>query len=156
MQLIRNHAESVVHDKEVDDISNMIGFNFRMTEIEAAIGREQLKKLENVVVTRQSIAGRLSEGLAHLKGLKLPVIMQESTHVYYVYPMVLDTISLGVPRSRILEALEAEGITGLAAGYVNVHMLPMYQRKTAYGTNGFPWKSEFCHRAVEYHREFAL
>ena len=45
LQLIRNHAEAVVGDKGVTDIVNMIGFNFRMGEIEAAIGIEQLKKL---------------------------------------------------------------------------------------------------------------
>jgi len=43
--LIRNHAEAVVEAKGYNSLVNMIGFNYRMTEIEAAIGREQLKKL---------------------------------------------------------------------------------------------------------------
>ncbi len=46
MQLIRNHGEAVVEDKGTRDLANMIGFNFRMTEIGAAIGIEQLKKLK--------------------------------------------------------------------------------------------------------------
>src|SRR6185436_11842855 len=49
MQLIRNHAEAVVEDKGVSELDNMIGFNFRMTEIEAAIATEQLKKLDRVL-----------------------------------------------------------------------------------------------------------
>ena len=53
MRLIRNHAEAVVEDKGVTDLTNMIGFNFRMNEIEAAITREQLKKLPSLVEQRQ-------------------------------------------------------------------------------------------------------
>ncbi|HEU4879439.1 MAG TPA: DegT/DnrJ/EryC1/StrS family aminotransferase, partial [Gemmatimonadaceae bacterium] len=45
MALIRNHGEVVVKDKGTEDIVNLVGFNYRMTEIEAAIGIEQLKKL---------------------------------------------------------------------------------------------------------------
>tara|TARA_B100000315_G_scaffold256779_1_gene303590 strand:- start:1456 stop:2322 length:867 start_codon:yes stop_codon:yes gene_type:complete len=52
MQMIRNHAEAVVGDKGVSDLSNMIGFNFRLGEIEAAIGMEQFKKLDQLVADR--------------------------------------------------------------------------------------------------------
>ena len=39
---------------------------------------------------------------------------------------------------------------GLASGYVNVHLLPMYQQKMGYGSNGFPWSSDICRRDVSY------
>ena len=48
MQLIRNHAEAVVGDMGVTDLRNMVGYNFRLGEIEAAIGIEQLRKLEDM------------------------------------------------------------------------------------------------------------
>ena len=67
-----------------------------------------------------------------------------------MYPMVLDVDQLGVSLARIIEALEAEGICGLAGVYVNVHLLPMYQQKIAYGSNGFPWTSDVCKRDVNY------
>ena len=67
-----------------------------------------------------------------------------------MYPMVLDLDALGVTRARIFEALEAEGVPGLAEGYVCLHLLPMYQQKIAYGSKGFPWTSEICHREVSY------
>jgi len=84
--------------------------------------------------------------------LQLPVIRPEATHVYYVFPLLLDTTTLPVSRARLLEALRAEGIPGLAAGYVNVHLLPMYQQKMAYGTRGFPWTSDICRRDVDYRK----
>ena len=150
LQLIRNHAEAVVGPMGMTDLRNMIGHNFRLGEIECAIGIEQLKKLAGFVATRQRAAERLTAGLSKLPGLRTPIVRPDCTHVYYVYPMVLDLQVLGVPRVRILEALEAEGVAGLAAGYVNVHLLPMYQQKMAYGSKGFPWTSDICRRDVSY------
>ncbi|MEW7009870.1 DegT/DnrJ/EryC1/StrS family aminotransferase [Lentilitoribacter sp. EG35] len=150
MQLLRNHAEGVVGNKGVDDLTNMIGYNFRLGEIECAIGIEQLKKLQTLIDGRQKAAKRLTEGLLGLTGLQTPKTSENCTHVYYVYGMVLDIDQLGVDRKRIIQALEAEGITGLAAGYVNVHLLPMYQKKIAFGSTGFPWNSDICKRDVNY------
>lgn len=150
LQLIRNHAEAVVGGKGVTDMTNMLGYNFRLGEIECAIGIEQLKKLKGFVASRQRAAERLTQGLAGLAGLKTPLVQADCTHVYYVYPMQLDPQQLGVSRARIIEALEAEGLAGLAAGYANVHLLPMYQHKQAYGSKSFPWSSDICRREVSY------
>lgn len=150
LQLIRNHAEAVVADKGVRNLANMIGHNFRLGEIESAIGIEQLKKLKGFVGSRQRAAERLTEGLKDLPGLRTPVVKPDCTHAYYVYPMILDVDRLGVSRERIHAALEAEGMTGLAPGYANVHLLPMYQKKIAYGSKGFPWTSDICRRGVDY------
>jgi dTDP-4-amino-4,6-dideoxygalactose transaminase len=150
LRLIRNHAEAVVGPKGESNLVNMIGHNFRLGEIECAIGIEQLKKLKGFVEGRQRAAERLTAGLQDLPGLRTPVLETGCTHAYYVYPLVLDVYQLGVPRSVIINALEAEGVVGLMAGYANVHMLPMYQKKMAYGSSGFPWSSDICKRDVSY------
>lgn len=150
MYLIRNHAEAVVEKKQVTQINNMIGYNFRMGEIEAAIGIEQLKKLKVLIETRQYAAQRLSEGLSRLEGLHLPAPRDHSTHVYYLYQMILDVDLLGISRDVIFEALKAEGVTGLANKYVNVHLLPMYQQKIAYGKSGFPWTHPEARENIRY------
>lgn len=140
MRLIRNHAEAVVEDKGVSQIDNMIGFNFRLGEIEAAIGIEQLKKLKMLVDGRSDAADALSEGLSGLRGLRTPVVKPNCTHVYYTYPLVYDPEVTGVSRDRVAEALRAEGVA-LGTGYQNIHLLPMYQKKIAYGKEGYPWAS---------------
>jgi perosamine synthetase len=152
LQLIRNHAEAVVGNKGVENLSNMLGYNFRLGEIECAIGIEQLKKLNHLVASRQKAADRLTNWLEALQGLHSPVVQADCTHVYYVYPMVLDIEMLGVSRSCIVEALRAEGVIGLAEGYTNIHLLPMFQNKIAYGSNGFPWVSGVCKRDVNYRK----
>lgn len=149
LQLIRNHAEAVVEDKGVRNLSNMIGFNFRMTEIEAAIGIEQLNKLKSLVAERVLAANRLSVGIKQLKGLRTPAIKPDCTHVYYVYPLIYDPEETGVPRDQIIKALQAEGVPA-SGSYMNVHLLPMYQQRIAYGTKGFPWSAEFYKGNVSY------
>ena len=150
LRLIRNHAEVVVEDKGVTNLSNMIGHNFRLGEIESAMGIEQLKKLDKMVKSRQRIAQKLDAGLAGLRGLRTPVVKPGCTHVYYVYSMQVDVVALGINRQRLHQALLAEGVPALSASYQNLHMLPMYQRKMAYGSKGFPWTSEICKREVSY------
>ncbi len=150
LRLIRNHAEAVVGDIGMTNLSNMVGYNFRLGEIECAIGIEQLDKLAHLVEGRQKVADRLTRGLAGLSGLRPPVVKPGCTHSYYVYPIVLDIEKLGVSRQKISEALAAEGVTGLSVGYQNVHLLPMYQKKIAYGSSGFPWNSDICKRDVDY------
>lgn len=150
MQLIRNHAEAVVAGKKVKNLSNMIGFNFRMTEIEAAIGIEQLKKLDAIVKKKQRQADCLMAGLAELKGLRLPVVKPECTHIYYIFPMTIDINQLGISVGTLVKALQAEGVPGLSTGYVNIHRFPMYQKKIAYGSHGYPWCADFTRYNIEY------
>ena len=149
LQLIRNHAEAVVGGKGATNLANMMGHNFRLGEIECAIGIEQLKKLKGFVDTRRALATALTEGLQGLDGLTVPTIRSDRTHVYYVYPMQLDVDLLGTTRDRICDALNAEGVL-VSRQYQNIHLLPMYQKKIAYGTHGFPWTSDICQRKVSY------
>lgn len=150
MRLIRNHGEVVVGQNGEQDIVNIIGYNFRMTEVEAAIGIEQLKKLESLIPPRVAVAQRLTEGLSGLKGLLVPEVEKYSEHCYYMYPLVFETKELGLSRAKILEALAAEGIQGIRGGYVNVHLQPMYQKKIAFGKGGFPWSYEHSRKDVSY------
>lgn len=149
MQLIRNHAEVAAEGKGVTDFTNMVGHNFRLGEIECAIGIEQLKKLERLVVERKRLAEALTNELSHLPYLVTPEVQKDRDHVFYVYPLVIDTDGLGVSRDIICDALEAEGLSVMRR-YQNIHLLPMYQNKIAFGRNGFPWTSEYCKREINY------
>jgi perosamine synthetase len=148
--LIRNHAEAVIQSDDPVDLSNMLGYNFRMGEIEAAIASLQLTKLTTRIESRQRIAAELNAGLSSLKGIKVPRVSDGATHVYYVYGITLDVDVLGVSRELIIEALRAEGVPSIMAGYQNLHMLPMFRHKIAYGTQGFPWSSSYCNSDMEY------
>jgi len=140
LQLIRNHGEAVIQSDDPAELLNILGHNFRLGEIEAAIARAQLHKLPALVASRQKAADRLRAGLADLPGLELPAVADQATHVYYVFGMTLDPEQLDRPRSWVVEALRAEGVSGLLEGYQCIHLNPLFRHRIAYGTEGFPWK----------------
>lgn len=150
LQLIRNHAEAVIQSDEPAELCNMLGYNFRMGEIEAAIASVQLTKLKTCVESRQRAAEQLNEGLSGLHGLNTPKVADGCTHVYYVYGLKVDVDALGVSRDSLIDALRREGVQGLMAGYQNLHLLPMFRNKIAYGTQGFPWISPQSDTRIEY------
>ena len=152
LQLIRNHAEVVVKDKGVQNIVNMVGFNYRMTEIEAAITREQLKKLEGLVLPRIEAADYLTEQLSHLPGITPPVVRRGVRHGYYSYAIRYDASKAGISRNQFLLALNAEGIP-MSQGYVEpIYLEPVYQQRIAFGKNGFPFTYPGYKGHVSYNR----
>ena len=89
--------------------------------------------------SRQHAAARLTDALSRLPGLHPPQVSAEATHVYYVYGITLDLKQLSCDRALIINALKAEGVTGLLEGYQNIHLNPLFRHRIAYGTSGFPW-----------------
>ena len=147
--LIRNHAEAVVEDKGETDFRNMVGFNYRMTEIEAAITRMQLKKLPRLFGERVENIEYLEKELSKIPCLKMPKVRHGCTHSYYNHAFLYDQSIAGVHRNKFAQAIsaelmpitlrETEGIK-IGCGYVKpIYLLPMFQKKIAYGSNGFPW-----------------
>jgi dTDP-4-amino-4,6-dideoxygalactose transaminase len=106
--LIRNHGEAVVDAKGTKDLTNIVGYNFRMTEIEAAIGIEQFKKLPDLLTTRISNAEYLANELGSIEGLTPPVIEEYSKHVYYLQAFKYDKDVFGVSRELFINAVKAE------------------------------------------------
>lgn len=139
MQAIRNHAENIVEPAGIADPVNMIGQNYRMTELSAAVGRTQLGKIEEEVGRRQRLAEHLSEGLRGLEGLTVPHIRPGCRSVYYAWALKVDEAKLGVSRADFSAALTAEGFPH-STGYVQpLYMLPVFQKRIAIGRDGWPF-----------------
>lgn len=139
LQAVRNHAENVVEQAEIEPITNMVGFNYRMTEMSAAVAISQLQKIDFHVERRRSLALKLSEGVSDLPGIQAPKIRDDCHHVFYLWSIKLDEAVLGVSRERFSEALQAEGFPHLL-GYVKpLYNLPLFKRRTAIGRDGWPF-----------------
>jgi perosamine synthetase len=147
--LIRNHGEGVAEKIGLKKINNIVGYNFRMTEIESAIAIEQLKKLPKILRKIRFLANRLTEGLKNLNGLQTPHVNYNCTHSFYAYGLNLDLKKINLKRSLIVRALKAEGLN-CTEGYQNIHLLPMYRKKIAYGSEGYPWKFSKRNRSIIY------
>lgn len=139
MQLIRNHGEVIIKDMGVEQIENIVGFNYRMTELEAAVSIGQFKRLDFLNDYRIKLAEYLTEQLSVLKGLILPKKPENGKHVYFAYAIRFQDEEIGINRDVFVKALNAEGIP-FSAGYVRpIYWEPMYQKKIAYGKDGHPF-----------------
>ena len=156
ISLIRNHGEVVVENYPVQTIAGIIGYNYRMTELEAAVGIAQFKKLDKLTEHRIHLAEYLTRRLQQFKSvITTPEVNKDSKHVYFVYPMRFNAKMAGVPRNKFAEALRAEGLP-IGAGYVRpIYLEPMYQRLLAYGDNGFPFKGPHVSREITYPKGLA-
>jgi dTDP-4-amino-4,6-dideoxygalactose transaminase len=146
-QLIRNHAENLVESEGVEDLTNMIGSNYRLTELQAAIGIAQLDKVDALVATRQRLAVHFGRALEGLPGLTPARVANGAEHAYYLYPVKFDAAKAGMSRRDFVQAVNAElpapqvwEQTGFVEAYVRpLYLAPLYQRKIALGSKGFPW-----------------
>jgi len=133
MRLIRSHGEKAKY------ASFMLGHNYRMTEIQAAIGCVQLKKLPAFLSKRRSNARRLTEILKKTEKLQLPQEPKNFGHSWYLYTVRLKDATER-ERDRIVEELKKEGI-GAEVYYVNpVHLMPYY--RNVFGKFGLPETEE--------------
>lgn len=140
-RLIRNHGESIP-DEAWDDASliNIVGFNFRMTELTAALGISQLDKMDDNNSIRTENAVLLENELHGLLGIDSPKI-KEGT-VPHVFSILYNESVTGIERHKILAALRAEGIT-VGSGYLRLmYENPLFIKKIAYGKDHCPWS---CH-----------
>jgi perosamine synthetase len=139
LRMIRNHGENVTDQLAEGDLTNIVGFNFRLTELQAAIGLVQLDKMERLVASREAIADRFSSVLGALPGITPPTVRDGCRHVYYLWAGKFDEEQIGVPRDVFAKALAAEGVP-ISVGYVApLYMLPLFQQRIAIGRGGYPF-----------------
>ena len=120
LRLIRTHGEKAKY------ASLMLGYNYRMSEIQAAIGLVQLGKLPSFVAKRRENAKRLTRLLAKTERLQLPKETKDLQHSWYLYTVRLKNATVN-ERNKIVEELRRKDI-GAEVYYVNpVHLMPYYR-----------------------------
>jgi perosamine synthetase len=151
ISLIRNHGEVVVEHYPVETVAGIIGYNYRMTELEAAIGVAQFHKLDKLTNHRIRLAEYLTDQLQQFSSvITCPQKEEGIDHVYFVYPMKFNSQKFGIHRDKFAEAVQAEGIP-LFGGYVRpIYLEPMYQELLAYGDQGFPFKGPHIQKKISY------
>ena len=131
-QMVRNHGEVILeHEKNRKYRAEILGWGYRMTELEAAIGITQLEKLDKMNDVRIELSEYLIKNLTKIEGIKHNFI-ENTKNVYYVTAFSYDEEKIGIPRNEFCEALNAEGIP-FRAGYLNLlYFNPLYQKRMAH------------------------
>ena len=149
-RMIRNHGEAVIAGEPRKYLTSTIGWNYRMTEIEAAIGIVQLKKLNTLNRERHGLAAYLLDAMPDHPGLTYPLEPPQIDHVYHVFGMNYDETKTGPSRARFIAALLAEGIP-VGPGYPRpLYHNPLFQERLAYGKQGCPFTCHLYGGTVSY------
>lgn len=120
-----------------------LGFNYRMTDIQAALGLSQMGRLDELVTRRTRLAERYDERLAR-RPLRVPVQQQDCLSSWHLYIVRLDLTRNSVSRAAVFERLRAAGV-GVNVHYIPVYLQPYYRRR------GF--RAGLCPNAEDYYAE---
>lgn len=107
-----------------------LGFNYRLTDIQAALGSSQLKRLEAGIARRREIVECYRAGFAGLKGISMPAVKPGSGHAFHLAIVRIDFEAIGRSRAWVMNRLRERSI-GTQVHYIPVPMMPYYAGTTA-------------------------
>ena len=112
------------------------GFNWRISDINCALGISQLAKLQRFINARRALVALYDEMLAPLAPLVKPLKRDpRSLTAWHIYPVQIDFKAAGIDRARVMRGMAADGI-GTQVHYIPVHRQPYYAAR--YGTHKLP------------------
>lgn len=125
MRWFRNHGITADHRQRTEKAAWFyemvaLGYNYRLPDINCALGLSQLCKLDAWLARRRAIAARYYEAYADLPAVQPLTVRPDRNPAWHIYPVLLDLASLRVDRAQVFAALRAENIG------VNVHYIPVY------------------------------
>ena len=144
LQVLRNHGASISEEQRhhgpkpyiLPDF-NVLGYNYRMTDLQGAIGEVQLKKLDSFIQERAKWADFYKKELADIPWLKLPNFPKEFHHGWQSFVTLVDESLAPCSRNDIMEQLQAKGIS-TRPGTHAVHMLGFYANLLSIAPEDYP------------------
>jgi perosamine synthetase len=120
----------------------MLGLNYRMTDVEAAIGLEQLNRLDNMVAKRRKNATCLTEGLSEIPGITPQRVTSNSSHAYHQYCVLVNREQFGMDRDALSAALKKRGVMTGVHYPRGLHQQPIFEE--IYGAACLPVCERVC------------
>jgi perosamine synthetase len=142
--MLRNHGASISEEQRHNGPRpyllsefNLLGYNYRMTDLQGAVGIVQLAKLESFIQERHHWAEFYRQELSGIDWLRMPVFPENSTHAWQAFVTYVDPQKTRMPRNKIMERLQAAGIS-TRPGTHAVHMLGYYSELFGFDPNDYP------------------
>ena len=152
MALLRSHGvtrelSEMTHDSDGPWYYQQIelGYNYRMTELQAALGISQVTRLDEYVTHRHNLASRYNELLTDLP-VTLPWQHPENYSSFHLYPICLQLFKITKTHRQVFESLREQGI-GVNLHYIPVYSQPYFQRM-GFQADDFPHAQSYYHEAI--------
>jgi len=150
LRIFRNHGITSDHRQREAQGSWFyemvdLGYNYRITDFQCALGMSQLQKLPRWVERRQEIARQYDEAFAGIKGIKPLAVKLGVRHAYHLYVVRVNQDETGIERGEFFRTLRSRGI-GVNVHYIPIHLHPFYQ-------NNYHTKRMLCPMAEEAYEE---
>jgi perosamine synthetase len=144
MDQLRNHGASVSEEQRhrgpkpylLPDF-NLLGYNYRMTDLQGAVGVVQLRKLDQYIEERDRMANRYCEAFADVPWLRMPQRPRGGTHAWQAFVTYMDPALAPLPRNDLMERLQAYGVS-TRPGTHAIHMLGYYREKFGLAADDYP------------------
>ncbi|MFA6240608.1 MAG: DegT/DnrJ/EryC1/StrS family aminotransferase [Candidatus Hydrogenedentales bacterium] len=105
------------------------GYNFRMTDMQAAVGRVQLRKLDQLNARRAQNAKALTQGLKDVPGIRLPVVAPGCKHVFHLFPIEIDANDYGMNKEDFVYRMLHERGVKVGTHYIPLHLSTAFQKR---------------------------
>jgi perosamine synthetase len=133
MRRFRNHGITTDHRRRTENGTWYyemvdIGYNYRITDFQSALGLSQLRKLPGWIARRRDIAHCYDDAFAEISAVRPLDVSPDILHAYHLYVLRFNLIELKTTRTGIFSALRQQGI-GVNVHYIPVHLHPFYRER---------------------------
>ncbi len=126
---------------------NLLGFNYRITDLQAALGISQLSKLNQFTIKRNKIAKLYNYHFKNIEFLKIPPKNKNVHHTYHLYTILINFKKLSITKNQLMNYLYKKKI-GSQVLYIPLFLQPYYKNKYNYKSSDFPISMEYYKQAL--------
>tara|TARA_B110001454_G_scaffold61925_1_gene60339 strand:+ start:475 stop:1620 length:1146 start_codon:yes stop_codon:yes gene_type:complete len=152
ISLLKNHG--IIRDKNLSKkfgawfySIKKLGYNYRLSDIQCALGISQLKRLNQFILARRKIAKIYDKAFSNIDKLQIPKVREKCYHSYHLYPLLIDFKKTRINKKKFFAKLQSSGI------YTQVHYLPIhyheyYKKKFNFKKGDFPNSEDFYNKEM--------
>jgi len=119
-----------------------LGYNYRITDFQCALGSSQLEKLDRFIIKRREIAKIYDESFIGIDIMKIPENSASIDHAYHLYPLQIDLEKLSLTKSDLFRKMNQKGIN-LQVHYIPIHLQPFYKKNYGFKPTDYPISEKF-------------